>query len=157
MDNRKKMNWSELQDAYGSASGVSSLLEQVISNKSMKSDPQSGPWFELWSRLYHQGSIYTASFAAVIVLAEAMKGISGDVAMDFFLLPASIELARNGNRSPALPQELDADYRVAIKELGNIAGTFVDQSADHHLRKAARAMQLVSHGRIAEANDLLDA
>jgi hypothetical protein len=151
-----KIDWSELRDAYGGASGVPSLLERVTSNKSLKSDPQSGPWFELWSRLYHQGSIYTASYAAVIVIAEAMKDVSATVAMDFFLLPASIELARNGDNSPALPQGLDADYRAAVKELGNIAGNYVDESKDPHVRKAARAMQLVSHGKIEEANDLLD-
>jgi hypothetical protein len=156
MQKFKESQWKELQDAYGNASVVPSLLEQVISNKSLKSDPQSGPWFELWSRLYHQGSIYTASYASVIVLAEAMKGVSGRVAMDFFLLPASIELARKGDNSPSLPSEMEADYRAAIKELGAVAGNYVDESEDPYLGKAARAMQLVSEGKIEEANDLID-
>jgi hypothetical protein len=73
MQKIKESQWMGLQDAYGKASAVPALLAKVISNKSLKSDPQSGPWFDLWSRLYHQGSIYTASYAAVIALAEAMK------------------------------------------------------------------------------------
>src|SRR5262249_5574481 len=155
MQQMKKAQWMGLQDAYGAASAVPSLLEQVISNKSLKGDSQSGPWFDLWSRLYHQGSIYTASYAAVAVLAEAIRDVKGPIAMDFFLLPASIELARNGDSSPALPEEMEGDYRKAIKGLGKVAGNYVDESEDPYLRKAAQAMQLVSEGKIEEASDLI--
>lgn len=104
--------WNSLEDAYGKASRVPGLLRAVVANKSLKSNPQSGPWFDLWSRLYHQGSIYNASYAAVPVLAEAVKQADGSIAMDFFLPPVSIELARRSADAPALPDDIATDYHV---------------------------------------------
>src|SRR6266436_3462558 len=100
MTNINQIKWEELQDAYGNASRVHDFLQQVTKNKVLKHDAQSGPWFELWSRLYHQGSIYTASYAAVPILIEAIKGEAQPFAMDFFLLPVSIELARVKDGAP---------------------------------------------------------
>jgi hypothetical protein len=86
-----------------------------------------------------------------------MKDVKTPVAMDFFLLPTSIELARSGDNSPALPKEFEAEYRAASRELGDVAGNFIDEAEDHTLRKAAKAMQLVSEGKIQEAAELIDA
>jgi hypothetical protein len=47
MQKIKDLEWKKLQDAYGNAAAVPSLLEKVISDKSRKSDAQSGPWFDL--------------------------------------------------------------------------------------------------------------
>jgi hypothetical protein len=150
--------WNTWQDAYGSAATIPHLLEQVITNKSQKHDLQSGPWFELWSRLYHQGTIYSASYAAVIVISDAIKNVESSIAMDFFLLPASIELSRNDNNiSPPIPPDLEADYYAAIKELGASAGHFVNEANDPYLQKSATAAQLISNGKIDEARELIDA
>ena len=150
--------WNNWQDAYGSAATIPLLLERVIADKSQKHGLQSGPWFELWSRLYHQGTIYTASYAAVIVISDAMKNAEGAIAMDFFLLPASIELSRHdNNNSPAIPPDIEADYHAAIKELGEIADRYADDSTDPYLSKSATAAQLISKGKIDEARELIDA
>jgi hypothetical protein len=149
--------WEELQDAYGRASRVRDFLRQVIENKSPAHDTQSGPWFELWSRLYHQGSIFTASYAAVPVLVEAIKGETQPFAMDFFLLPASIELARIKSDAPKMPETLEEDYSVSIKELGVIAtNLLIGEPSDPYLKKAAQAAQLVAEGKHNEASDLID-
>ena len=58
-------NWSELGDAYGPAEDVPGLLAQL------SPDPQAAVWQELWSRLCHQGTVYSASFAALPSLADA--------------------------------------------------------------------------------------
>lgn len=58
------VDWSTLKHAYGNASDVPALLA------SLSPDPPSDVWHELWSRLYHQGSVYSASFAAVPVMAD---------------------------------------------------------------------------------------
>lgn len=156
MLNLKDPHWGNLNDAYGSASKIPALLEQIISDKSPKKDTQSGPWFDLWSRLYHQGSIYNASYAAVPVLAEAVKQADGPIAMDFFLLPVSIELARRGGSAPALPDEIATDYHKAIKDLGSLAGRYMSEE-DAYLRKAAEAAELISLGKIEQASKLIDA
>lgn len=53
--------WSRLRDAYGSAEDLPSVLESAES---------SGDWDEAYSRLFHQGTTYTASFAALPMLTE---------------------------------------------------------------------------------------
>jgi hypothetical protein len=136
--------WNNWEDAYGSASKIPALLEQVISDKSQGHDPQSGPWFELWSRLYHQGTIYPASYAAVVVISAALKNVESAIAMDFFLLPACIELARHDGGAPAIPPDIKADYQTAIKDLGDTGSRYTDETDDPYLTKAATAIHLIS-------------
>ncbi|MEV3993874.1 hypothetical protein AB0J57_33845 [Streptomyces sp. NPDC049837] len=52
-------DWSRLGHAYGSAEDIPALLERIAS------DPTSERWNDLWSALCHQGSVYSASFAAL--------------------------------------------------------------------------------------------
>jgi hypothetical protein len=148
--------WNNWQDAYGSASRIPLLLQQVISDKSQRHDPQSGPWFELWSRLYHQGTIYTASYAAVPVIAAAIDDAMGIVPMDFFLLPACIELARHDSNAPAMPADINVEYNSALKRLGDSARRYTGEISDPYLRKAATAVQLISEGKLDEARELID-
>ena len=150
-----EIEWDDLKDAYGTATDIPNLLQRVIADKASKHDLQSGPWFELWSRLCHQGTIYSASYAAVPIIVEAAVEAKGAIAMDFFLLPASIELSRDENGS-SVPENIQNDYRDAIKKLGEVAGRYVD-SNEPNLRKAALAAQFVSQGNFNEARNLIDA
>ena len=61
------MDWSTLKHAYGNALDVPALLA------SLSPDPQADVWDELWSRLYHQGSVYSASFATLPVLVNVAE------------------------------------------------------------------------------------
>lgn len=156
MTHLNDINWNDLQDAYGNASPhVSELLQLVIADKSPHKDHQSGPWFELWSRLYHQGSIYTASYAAVPFLVDAIKQAQGRIAMDFFLLPTSIELARSAGSAPKVPSNLENLYHQAVRELGKLAEHYVNGEHDPYLAKAAQAAQLVSAGKYEQASELI--
>jgi hypothetical protein len=58
-------DWTKLQDAYGSAREIPLLLDQL------SPDPNAEVWGELWSRICHQGSVYSASFAAIPRLTQA--------------------------------------------------------------------------------------
>ncbi|MEW1638495.1 hypothetical protein AB0469_31115 [Streptomyces sp. NPDC093801] len=57
-------DWSHLSHAYGSAEDMPALLEQTAS------EPSPERWSDLWSALCHQGSVYSASFAALPWLAD---------------------------------------------------------------------------------------
>lgn len=61
------MDWSTLKHAYGNAVDVPALLA------SLSPDPQASVWEELWSRLCHQGTVYSASFAALPALVVACE------------------------------------------------------------------------------------
>jgi hypothetical protein len=52
-------DWSQLSHAYGSAEDLPALLDQI------EADPNAERWNDLWSALCHQGSVYSASFAAL--------------------------------------------------------------------------------------------
>ncbi|WP_043465138.1 hypothetical protein [Kitasatospora sp. MBT66] len=52
-------DWSQLSHAYGSAEDIPALLDRI------EADPSDGHWSALWSALCHQGSVYSASFAAL--------------------------------------------------------------------------------------------
>jgi hypothetical protein len=57
-------DWSQLRHAYGSAEDIPGLLARV------EPDVRSPIWTDLWSRLCHQGTVYSASFAALPMLTE---------------------------------------------------------------------------------------
>lgn len=58
--------WSQLRHAYGPADDVPGLLQQL------DPDPDAEVWEQLWSRLCHQGDVYSASFAALPALTTAI-------------------------------------------------------------------------------------
>ncbi|MFH8620514.1 hypothetical protein ACH4A8_01195 [Streptomyces vietnamensis] len=57
-------DWPQLSHAYGSAEDIPALLARIAS------EPRSELWNDLWSALCHQGSVYSASFAALPWLAD---------------------------------------------------------------------------------------
>jgi hypothetical protein len=59
------VNWGQLRHAYGTASDVPALLARLAP------EPEADVWEELWSRLCHQGAVYSASFAALPPLVAA--------------------------------------------------------------------------------------
>ncbi|MFD2686338.1 hypothetical protein ACFS5L_16025 [Streptomyces phyllanthi] len=60
----RTINWGELTHAYGSAEDIPGLFARLGGTE----DDQV--WQELWSALCHQGSVYSASWAAMPVLAD---------------------------------------------------------------------------------------
>jgi len=60
-------DWNGLHHAYGPATEIPKLLEQLRSN------PSEDLWQEIWSCLCHQGTVYSASFAALEPLFEIAK------------------------------------------------------------------------------------
>lgn len=85
-------DWSHLQDIYGSADGIPALLADAAS----VTDWGAPVWDELWSRLYHQGSVAPASYAALpalVAIAAARDGVAADPAL---FLAAAIVASNDG-------------------------------------------------------------
>lgn len=80
----ENFNWSDLHDAYGKASAIPNLIKSVTDKINSSENSQSGPWFELWSRLCHQGTIYDASCAAVPYIVAAIPNRKTSINMNFF-------------------------------------------------------------------------
>ena len=60
-------DWSKLTHAYGTAEDIPGLLSQL------DPDGSSQVWNDLWSRLCHQGSVYSASHAALPTLTRLAR------------------------------------------------------------------------------------
>ena len=73
-------NWEELRDAYGSAEDLPEVLAEL------EPDPRSPVWTELWGRVCHQYSTYSASpHVLPYLLSAASKWEPGNRAMPLAL------------------------------------------------------------------------
>lgn len=61
-------NWKELSHAYGSAEDLPGIIS------ALKPDPNAPAWDDLWSRVCHQGTTYSASPAVLPFLLRAASG-----------------------------------------------------------------------------------
>lgn len=155
MTSSRPIEWSELRHAYGEASDIPALLEKVRAFPS-EADWQAEPWFSLWSALYHQGSIYSASLAAVPAIVTAMSVAPERASLSFYLLPASIAIA--DHESPVeVSGEVRQRFRGALATLGAIAKERGHLIADPNVAKAAQAAALIYDGAYQQAGELLDA
>lgn len=113
-------NWTSLRDAYGAAGPVEALLERADTD-------DRAVWDELWSRLCHQGTVQTASYAALPRLAElaARQDPSGFVEPLF--LATCIVASTDGPEEPAAVR---ARYADTVRTLHEVAEGLVPLAAD---------------------------
>jgi hypothetical protein len=104
------IDWKELTHAYGSAEDVPDLLAQL------SPDSESEVWSELWSCLCHQGSVYSASFAALPALANAAARWHPKNRLQPLMLAASI-LSSNDVHSHASVASPDKGLVTHFREL----------------------------------------
>jgi hypothetical protein len=98
-------DWSKLTDVGGSAEYLPELLEELATSH----DPEIIDM--LWERLYHQGSVYSASFAALPQLIRiAEQWYPSDECLQIIWLAISILTGEDGDnmRHPHDPAEGEA-------------------------------------------------
>ena len=146
--------WSELRHAYGAASDIPALLSQLTSFPG-ETSYKDEPWFTLWSSLCHQGDIYPASFAAVPHIVGALAANPSRASMSYFLLPASIEVAR-ASGSIVVPPSLATAYFAALAQLPMLAGAAAHPAWNESLCTAALAATAAATGNHQTARLLLE-
>lgn len=142
--------WSELTHAYGVALDTPDLLRRLRGLPA--AEGQSEPWFSLWSSLAHQGDVYTASFAAVPYVVEALASAPDSASATYFQFPAWVEICRK-NRAIAVPQDLEAAYFASLARLPSLAGAAAVQSWDSEFTACVLAAVAAAKGdvKVAEA------
>ncbi len=145
--------WMELRHAYGKANDTPDYIKQLHDDPSPRRDYKDEPWFSLWSSLCHQGDVYEASYAALPHIVDVACNSSGSIDLGFFLLPASIEIARKNQHGPKVPEYLSEAYHSAIERLNECVAMHRNESWDQYMLIAAFSAQAVSkgHHRVAEA------
>lgn len=156
MNKLKCIDWNNLEDAYGAAIKIPILLNKVIASADKNDETQSELWFELWSRLYHQDTIFSASYAAVPILVNSIPRTNIPININFFLLPIAVEIIRKKALAPEIPDALKKDYFQALKILEELADIYMVQNHDKLFDKVMQAIKLVFSGNISLAEDLLE-
>lgn len=141
--------WAELEHAYGNATDIPALLQQLAGTPIGNEEP----WNSLWSSLAHQGDVYSASFAAVPHVVEALSFAPLKVDFNYFQFPAWVEICRGKNGIP-VPVDLAPAYFKALSQLPQLAAAASDREWDEALLQAVFAAIAVSKKQlvIAEAS-----
>jgi predicted RNA-binding Zn-ribbon protein involved in translation (DUF1610 family) len=103
--------WRFLRDAYGSAEAIETLLEHA------DSDDRS-VWKELWSRLCHQGTVYTASYESLPRLAELADSWHHSTFNQPLFLATCIIASTDG---PRRPTDVRDEFADAVQVLRRVA------------------------------------
>ena len=147
--------WSELRHAYGSAADIPALLRQ-LERFPVHDHYQDEPWFSLWSSLCHQGSIDSASLAAVPHILRIAASSPDRASYNFFLLPVSIEIARYADRETCqMPDDLADAYFAAWRSVPALVNACSHRDWDENLCSCATAALCAAKGQVALAEVLL--
>jgi hypothetical protein len=149
-----QFRWSELSHAYGLAGDLQRHLEELFRYPT-ENDSQSELWHTLWSSLCHQGDVYSASYAAVPVIIEAVEAAPLRVTRSYFQLPVCIELARLSHKAE-VPDELAERYFRALSKLPFLVAKASDRPWDSDFATVAAAAVALAKGNAAAAQLLVE-
>jgi hypothetical protein len=111
--------WHKLNHAYGDAGDIRGLLDDLSPNPSAK------VWDELWSRVCHQGTIYSASYPVLPYLLRAVsQWTPTNRIMPLFLagsIVSSDDRVRVGDTA-AFGPTVEALHRLAVETLTTAQG-----------------------------------
>jgi hypothetical protein len=128
---------SDLLDAYGKPFDPSPIIAGWLTGE--RDDPAQ----VLWQRLYHQGDVGSASFAAVPDLVELLTVLTKPD-WNVYALIAAIEETRS-NHAALLPASLAAAYADAWKSVLPIAlRDLADASQDELVRSV---IAVIAHAK----------
>lgn len=147
------IDWTALRHAYGPAGDIPALLARARTAPPPV-DYRSEPWFMLWSSLYHQDDIYSASYAAVPELVS-IAGERRELAPESLLLAALIEMRRNQAGAPEMLPSLKVAYERSLEMAQTLASDLAEHAPDADGKLAIA--DLVFRGECARAQAILDA
>jgi hypothetical protein len=81
----------------------------------------------IWSALAHQGDVYSASFAAVPHIIEAIAADQSKASADYFHFPVWVEICKL-RKTVSVPADLDTAYVEALAKLPKLVCSAVDFS-----------------------------
>ncbi len=142
--------WAELNHAYGAASDMPALLKQL--EKLPPSNGREDPWFAIWSALAHQGDVYSASFAAVPHVINALASNPSKADASYFQFPVWVEICR-AKRDMKIPDDLSGEYFEALARLPGLVAAVSGKSTDSGFLACLLAAIAVANGQpnMAEA------
>src|ERR1041385_1219506 len=172
--------WSKLKHAYGYAAedtsaptgwsakggfhGYQDIPNVIHCLRDLEANPQRRaasdwePWGTLVSSLCHQGTIYSASFAAVphIVDIGLRSAAEQEIDVGFFLLPTIIEQSRLEGQQPEADDEIVSFYMAGIQRLHDLGHAVRNHSWPPDYAATVTAALAVSKGHLQLSKCLLE-
>lgn len=105
-------DWASLQHIYGPAADIPALL--VAADAAHSDDAPE--WDELWGLLYHQGTVYPASYAAIPILADIAER-HAPTGHNMALYLAAAIVASGGPSDPAVVRQQHSDSLRRLRDL----------------------------------------
>ena len=148
-------DWGKLRHAYGLATDIPGLLARASSAPAPQAFDDE-PWFSLWSALCHQGTVYPASYAAVVELVGIAFSREGGARAECLLLAACIEVERHAPDAPAMPDSLQESYAAALDAGAHLAATAMSQAKSPADSRRLQIAVAAFNGDRTSARRLLD-
>lgn len=145
--------WSDLQHAYGTAADIPALLKQLADLPS--SEKNKEPWFSIWSALAHQGDVYSASFAAVPHVIDALASAPLRADFSYFGFPAWVEVCRVKNEV-SVPEYLAPVYFESLSRLPALVAAAASRQWDEGFLRCALSAVAAAKGQPAIAEAVLE-
>jgi hypothetical protein len=147
-------DYSKLEDAYGSAHKIPDLLKMAALYPVCKWD--SEPYYSLWSSLYHQGDIYSASIVSVPQLIEIASLAPAERIQDSYHLALSIIIAKEIKFQGKFDIYADADYISSVKRIRDVGNKLLDATGDPSWKRVALSGIAASTGDYRLASFIID-
>jgi hypothetical protein len=111
-------DWSQLKACYGPATEIPAMLAAAAASADDRA------WYDLWSHLCHQGTVYPASYAALPLLADIAATAQPKGYNDALALAAMI-VASNDPSDGAAEVDVRREHAGSIIRLHQVAGAVV--------------------------------
>ena len=147
------LRWSTLEHAYGPAVDIPLLLKQLIDLPSSADNQE--PWFSLWSALAHQGDVYSASFAAVPHVINALASAPLKADSTYFQFPAWVEICRK-KKNVAIPNDLESSYFESLSRLPSLVAAAAPRQWDEDFLLCALSAIAAAKGQTGVAEAVLE-
>ncbi len=145
--------WSALKHAYGTAADIPALLKQLADLPSSGNDKE--PWFSIWSALAHQGDVYSASFAAVPHVIEALASAPLRADSSHLQFPAWVEICRVKN-GVSVPEDIAHAYFESLFRLPALVAAAASRQWDEAFLRCALSALAAAKGQPAVAEAVLE-
>ncbi|GAA5496023.1 hypothetical protein Rhal01_02204 [Rubritalea halochordaticola] len=110
----ERIDWSELQHAYGGAGDVPAMLEAMYAGGQSREF-----WTDAWSCLCHQGDVYTASLAALPFIVDAgIEVLRTDKVFAYHYLALPVEVEKARGKFPHL--KVDSAYSQGLVRINEL-------------------------------------
>src|SRR5204863_9192160 len=120
-----------------------------------RSEGEAEPWFSLWSALAHQGDVYSASFAAVPHVVEALASSPSKADSSYFQFPAWVEICR-AKQQVEMPEDLRVSYFESLARLPALVAAVSSRQWEAGLLACTLAAVAAAKGQPAIAEAVLE-